>query len=117
MNKEDMKSNNILTLLVIGILSISLTNFTQAQAVIGPDLQNTLNTATESVEVIITFWGNEAPDSGELSILNDAGISVGYSFQSLPMAGAVPRDCPGARAPCDAPCGAIQAGSKIDLFK
>lgn len=89
MNKEDMKSNNILTMLVIGILSISLSNFTQAQAVIGPDLQNTLNTATESVEVIITFWGNDAPDAGELSILNDVGISVGYSFQSLPMAGAI----------------------------
>ena len=84
-----MKSKNILTLLVIGIFSISLTSYTQAQAVIGPELQNTLNTAVESVEVVITFRGYDAPGNGEVAILNDAGITVGYLFQSLPMAGAV----------------------------
>ncbi|WP_290873281.1 S8/S53 family peptidase [Gracilimonas sp.] len=57
------------------------------QAVIGPDLQNALNKITEPVEIIVTFWGDNELNDQEKQILNNAGITSGYYFKSLPIAG------------------------------
>lgn len=58
-----------------------------AQAVIGPDLDNALQNNTGTLEVIVTFHGDDGLNEQELSILTAAGIETGFAFTSLPMAG------------------------------
>jgi serine protease AprX len=58
------------------------------QAEIDPQLsQALLNNA--AVEVVVTFKGNSSPTQVQLALLNQIGITKGFSFKSLPIAGVV----------------------------
>ncbi|MDQ0862070.1 S8 family serine peptidase [Bacillus sp. V2I10] len=57
-------------------------------AVIDPLVEKALNTAS-SLELIVTFKGDGAPDSTQLSLLKSLGIDTGVSMKSLPIAGVV----------------------------
>ena len=57
-------------------------------AVIDPLLSKALDTAS-SLEVIITFKGDGAPTSSQLSLLKTLGIETGISMKSLPIAGVI----------------------------
>lgn len=65
-------------------------NKTQAAAsgtaVIDPLVSKALSTAS-SLQVIVTFNGDGAPDSTQLSLLKTLGIETGISMKSLPIAG------------------------------
>lgn len=54
---------------------------------IGEDLQQALKDLTGSLEVIVTFKGDEAPTNQNLDLLSSLGITKGISLNSLPMAG------------------------------
>ena len=84
-----MKSIKLLYLMLIAFLSLALIQTTKGQALLGSDLQTQLTNPKKSLEVIITFWGDEALGDNELAILKDAGVEIGYAFNSLPMAGAI----------------------------
>ena len=59
-----------------------------AQATLGPDLQDKMETAApaELLEVIVSFEGDDALDTAEISALSNLGLT-GMFFQELPMAG------------------------------
>ncbi|MTI87759.1 MAG: hypothetical protein FH748_07305 [Balneolaceae bacterium] len=73
--------------LLIVLLSICSYQLSMRQAVIGPELEGVLNTMTEPIEVIVTFYGDDGLNAQEIQLLNTAGITTGFTFQSLPMAG------------------------------
>lgn len=54
--------------------------------IIDPLLTKALETS-DTVEVIVTFKGDSAPDSQQLQFLKDLGIDTGLVMQSLPIAG------------------------------
>ncbi|MCJ8165312.1 S8 family peptidase [Pontibacter sp. E15-1] len=58
-----------------------------AQVVIDTDLQQQLHTATGPLGVIVTFKGDGAPTTANLTLLKDLGINKGVTFSSLPIAG------------------------------
>lgn len=60
-----------------------------AQAKIDSYLQDKINLGETSLEVVVTFNGDGPPSEQQLNILSETGISLGYSFQSLPMAGII----------------------------
>lgn len=82
-----MKLYNLQKMILIIVLSVFTYNTSMSQAVLGPNLQDVLNTITEPVEVIVTFWGDDALDEQQIQLLNNAGITSGFHFKSLPMAG------------------------------
>lgn len=57
-------------------------------AVVDPLIDKALNTAS-SLEVIVTFKGDGAPSSNQLSLLKTLGIETGLSMKSLPIAGVI----------------------------
>jgi serine protease AprX len=59
---------------------------TGGSAVIDPLVEKAMNTAS-SLEVIVTFKGDGAPSSTQLSLLKTLGIETGVSMKSLPIAG------------------------------
>ncbi|WBL16920.1 S8 family serine peptidase [Sutcliffiella sp. NC1] len=61
---------------------------TQVETVVDPLLTKALKSASE-VEVIVTFWGDEAPTARHNELLGKLGIKKGVSFQSLPIAGVI----------------------------
>ncbi len=58
-----------------------------AQASIGPELQEALQTSTGPVQVVVTFEGEGAPDAADVDALRDAGVRTGITMRSLPIAG------------------------------
>lgn len=60
-----------------------------AQAVIDPNLKSSILGGATQLQVIITFQGNSTPSPSQLFFLKQAGILNGFSFKSLPMAGAI----------------------------
>lgn len=61
---------------------------TNGSAVIDPLVSKALDTAS-SLEVIVTFKGDGAPSSTQLSLLKSLGIETGISMKSLPIAGVI----------------------------
>jgi serine protease AprX len=61
---------------------------TNGSAVIDPLVSKALDTAS-SLEVIVTFKGDGAPSSTQMSLLNSLGIETGISMKSLPIAGVI----------------------------
>lgn len=57
-------------------------------AAVDPLIEKALSTAS-SLEVIVTFKGDGAPSSTQLSLLKTLGIETGLSMKSLPIAGVV----------------------------
>lgn len=58
-----------------------------ALAEVDPQLTALLASATGSVEVIVTFKGEAAPTAADVQALRTAGITTGFTFQELPIAG------------------------------
>ncbi|HEU5141105.1 MAG TPA: S8 family serine peptidase [Bacillales bacterium] len=54
---------------------------------IGPLLEDTLKTATDPLEVIVTFEGKGAPTEENIDLLKEVGISIGITMKALPIAG------------------------------
>jgi serine protease AprX len=61
---------------------------TNGSAVIDPLVGKALDTAS-SLEVIVTFKGDGAPSSTQMSLLKSLGIETGISMNSLPIAGVI----------------------------
>ncbi|MGA9225552.1 MAG: S8 family serine peptidase, partial [Mesobacillus sp.] len=61
---------------------------TTGTAVVDPLVDKALSTAS-SLEVIVTFKGDGAPSSTQLSLLKTLGIETGLSMKSLPIAGVI----------------------------
>jgi serine protease AprX len=61
---------------------------TEVKTDIDPLLTKALKSA-DQVEVIVTFWGDEAPTERHADLLKKVGIKQGIMFQSLPIAGVV----------------------------
>ncbi|MGM0920476.1 MAG: S8 family serine peptidase [Bacillota bacterium] len=61
---------------------------TSQSAFIDPLVEKAITTAS-SLELIVTFKGDGAPDSTQLSLLKSLGIETGVSMKSLPIAGVV----------------------------
>lgn len=59
-----------------------------SHAVIDPLVTEALDTAS-SLQVIVTFKGDSAPTSSQLSLLKTLGIETGVSMKSLPIAGII----------------------------
>ncbi len=59
----------------------------QGLVTMDPQLEALLPTATEPLEVIVTFQGDEAPGADEIALLEGLGITQGLTFQALPIAG------------------------------
>jgi serine protease AprX len=56
-------------------------------AVVDSHLEKALETATGSLQVIVTFDGEGAPSTPQLDLLKKLGISTGVTMKSLPIAG------------------------------
>src|SRR5688572_18228762 len=44
-------------------------------------------TALEPVEAVVTFTGEGAPSAADVAVLQAAGITTGFTFKALPIAG------------------------------
>lgn len=56
-------------------------------AEIDPQLTAVLASASGSVEVVVTFKGESAPTAADVQALHAAGITTGFTFHELPLAG------------------------------
>lgn len=56
-------------------------------AVVDARLLTALMNSTEPVSAVVTFDGEGAPAESQLTLLRQAGVTQGFRFQSLPMAG------------------------------
>lgn len=56
-------------------------------AVVDVRLLTALLSSTEPVSAIVAFDGEGAPTEAQLTLLRQAGVTQGFAFQSLPMAG------------------------------
>ncbi len=56
-------------------------------AVVDARLLTALTNSLEPVGAVVTFDGEAAPSEAQLTLLRQAGVSQGFAFQSLPMAG------------------------------
>lgn len=56
-------------------------------ASVDPELLGALATATAPVQVVVTFQGEGAPSADNVALLQEAGITTGRTFRSLPIAG------------------------------
>jgi serine protease AprX len=54
---------------------------------IDPRLEDALATATDPLQVVVTFDGEGAPTSADVALLSDIGITTGRTFHSLPIVG------------------------------
>ncbi|WP_409250710.1 S8 family serine peptidase [Bacillus sp. SCS-153A] len=61
---------------------------TTTGAVVDSKIHKALEAAT-SVEAIVTFKGDGAPDAADLDLLKAAGVTTGVTLNSLPMAGVI----------------------------
>jgi serine protease AprX len=58
-----------------------------AQAEIDPQLRAAIAATADPVEVVVTFAGEAAPTAADVQVLRDAGITTGFTFTELPIAG------------------------------
>lgn len=85
-----MRQRRTLLSLVMAILLIAgglVPAKASTGALISPRLQQVLATALGPVQVIVTFKGEGAPTAAHLNLLRQVGITVGRTFEALPMAG------------------------------
>ena len=68
-------------------ISILLSRNIFAKADVDAELISALQNASVPVSAVVTFYGEGAPSESQIGILNQAGITKGFSFQSLPIAG------------------------------
>ncbi|HET7522310.1 MAG TPA: S8 family serine peptidase [Bacillales bacterium] len=88
------------TIIVVFSLFVSLiprgvnVHAEEAGADIGPLLKTALETASEPLEVVVTFEGEGAPTDENMQLLKEIGITAGVTMRSLPIAGvlATPRE-------------------------
>src|SRR5688500_7830712 len=52
-----------------------------------PQLAAAMGTAVEPLEVVVTFQGTGAPTSADVQALRAAGITTGFTYHTLPIAG------------------------------
>jgi len=74
--------------LVIALAGPSTGTPATAVAEVDPQLTAALASAPE-VEAVVTFAHEGAPTAADVAVLRDAGITQGFTFQALPMAGVV----------------------------
>ena len=82
-----MKSVIRTTLSIILFLSSAI--IITAQPKIDSNIQTTILSGASQLEVVITFNGNTAPSTLQLTGLKQVGILNAFSFKSLPIVGAV----------------------------
>lgn len=58
-----------------------------SQVVVDPLLEEKIASATEAIEVIVTFHGDGAPTTENLEVLRSVGLANGLSMESLPIVG------------------------------
>ncbi|PHN02811.1 S8 family serine peptidase [Flavilitoribacter nigricans] len=75
------------TLLLFFSLLITLTSFGQVS--IDPYLTNALSQNPLNLQVIVSFHGEAAPTTSNVSLLEQIGITQGITFRSLPIAGVI----------------------------
>ncbi|MCC2547788.1 S8 family peptidase [Hymenobacter sp. BT175] len=79
-----MRNNLFATLLVVGLSAGS----SFGQATVDPALRAALTTSP-TAQVIVTFNGSGGPQTAELNLLRQLGITRGITFQAVPIAGVV----------------------------
>ena len=77
----------LVILVSLVIPGLSKANAEGTSAIIDSKLLKALDTAVDSLQVIVTFDGQGAPTKDQLNLLNSLGISKGLSMKALPMAG------------------------------
>ena len=82
-----METKKTMRYFLTSILILVITGNMLAQAVIDQKLQNALTKTTGTVEVVVTFKGNGPLNATHSAILTNAGITHGFMFRSLPIAG------------------------------
>nr|WP_263324076.1 S8 family serine peptidase [Neobacillus sp. Marseille-Q6967] len=74
-------------ILVFTLMVPGLSKANTVLAVLDNSLVKALETATEPLQVIVTFDSEGAPTSEHLNLLDSLGISTGITMKSLPIAG------------------------------
>ncbi|KAF0140528.1 MAG: peptidase S8/S53 subtilisin kexin sedolisin [Stygiobacter sp.] len=82
-----MKTKKTMHFILIFILTSVITGNLLAQAVIDQKLRNALAGSTDPVEVVVTFKGDGPLNAIHSTILANAGITRGFLFRTLPIAG------------------------------
>ena len=82
-----MKTKKTMHFFLIFILTSVITGNLLAQAVIDQKLSNALAGTTDPVEVVVTFKGDGPLNAIHSTILANAGITRGFLFRTLPIAG------------------------------
>jgi serine protease AprX len=77
----------LLALALVLVLGAPAAGTGAATAVVDAHLTEALATATGPLEVVVTFAGEGAPTAAHVSALEAAGVTAGYTFSALPMAG------------------------------
>lgn len=91
MKKKTMAALAVLLTVLLACVPL-LTNRAEAvesekSVVIGPVLQEKLQSATGQLEVVVTFDGEGAPTAEDIHLLKSVGITTGLTMRSLPIAG------------------------------
>jgi serine protease AprX len=81
------KLSLLLALLALTVAAPAAAPSAAEQAEIDPQLAAALASATGDLEVVVTFKGEAAPTAADVQALRDVGITTGFTFQELPMAG------------------------------
>lgn len=82
-----METKKTMRFILTLMLTLVITGNLFAQAVIDQKLKNVLANTTGLVEVVVTFNGNGPLNETHSAILANAGITRGFLFRSLPIAG------------------------------
>jgi serine protease AprX len=75
--------------LIAGVAALTQATATTAaaQAELDPQLAAAMSGATGPLEVVVTFKGVGAPTSADVEALRTAGITTGFTYRALPIAG------------------------------
>jgi serine protease AprX len=75
--------------LIAGVAALTQATATtaSAQAELDPQLAAAIGTAVEPLEVVVTFRGTDAPTAADVQALRAAGVTTGFTYQTLPIAG------------------------------
>lgn len=71
----------------VAALSQATATTAAGQAELDPQLAAAMATAAEPLEVVVTFQGEAAPTSADVQALRDVGITTGFTYSELPIAG------------------------------
>jgi serine protease AprX len=88
-------SGSLLTLLLVlsflvpsfAVMPMGVAHANAPTAFVDPALTQALANSVTPVSAIVTFHGDAAPGAAEVALLQQAGITQGLTFRSLPMAG------------------------------